>query len=282
MVSTKNKKVMQFLYIVAGNLIYALGLNLFFAGNNIAAGKFGGIATIINFIVPIPIGVIIFIMNVPVFIVSIKIKGWKYNAVNLFGFLIYTFFVNLTSLLPVITENRLLAAIFGGILYGLGIVFMMLSDCVAGGTDLIARLLLIKYESSSIGKLMLLIDGFVVICSMVVFKEFEAGLYAILALIVCSVVADYLLDSLKYTTACVIVTEKTMEEIAATLYKNNVKGATNLKGTGIFQKKEKNIIITVVKPKDAPRVRNVIKMADTDAFICESRVDGVFGGSFRE
>ncbi len=278
----KNEKILRVFYIIAGNLIYALGLNLFFVGNNIAAGKFGGIATIINYLVPIPIGTIIFLMNIPVFIFSIKIKGWKYNAVNLIGCLIYAVFVNVTSWLPTLTTNKLLAAIFGGILYGLGIVFMMRSDCVAGGTDLIARLLLDRYKSSSIGKLMLTIDGLVVAASMIAFKEFEAGLYAILALTVCSFVADYILDNLKCTTACVIITEKDMNVITKTLYSNHISGATNLKGTGMFHDKEKNIIIAVVKPREACKVRELVNAADSQAFVFETRVNEVLGGSFRQ
>ena len=278
----KKEKIMRAFYIIAGNLVYALGLNLFFVGNNIAAGKFGGIATIINYLVSVPIGTIIILMNIPVFIYSIKVKGWKYNAVNLIGCAVYAVFVYTTSGLPLFTTNKLLAAIFGGVLYGLGIVFMMLSDCVAGGTDLVARLLLEKYKSSSIGKLMLAIDGLVVVASMIVFKEIEAGLYAILALTVCSFVADYILDNLKYKTACVIITEKDIKVITKTLHSNHISGATNLKGTGMFHGKEKNIIIAIVKPREACKVMEIINAADSRAFVFETRVNEVLGGSFRQ
>lgn len=235
----RNEKLLRVLYIIAGNFAYALGLNLFFVGNNIAAGKFGGIATIINYLVSVPIGTIIILMNIPVFIYSIKVKGWKYNAVNLIGCAVYAVSVYATSGMPLFTTNKILAAIFGGVLYGLGIVFMMLSDCVAGGTDLVARLLLEKYKSSSIGRIMLAIDGLVVVLSMIVFMEVEAGLYAILALTVCSFVTDYILDNLKYRTACVIITEQDVDIITNTLFSNYISGATNLKETGMFHGKEK-------------------------------------------
>ena len=147
----------------------------FLAGNNIAAGGFSGIAIVLSSVLPVSIGTFIFLLNIPFLLLSLFIKGKRYTLLTLCGSTIYATILNAISFLPTVTENRLVAAVFGGLIYGVGAVFFLKSNASNGGTDLVARLLQTKFRSMSVGKMFLAVDGSVVIFAMIMFRDIEAG-----------------------------------------------------------------------------------------------------------
>ncbi len=173
--------------------MFALCSNVFLNGNHIAAGGLAGIALIIQNYVDISMSVLILGMNLPLIVVAWISYGWSFVKNTLIGAVVYNLLMEATSFLPTATYNPLLAAICGGVLYGLGMVLTVLSNSSIGGTQLLIRILNQKFPKIGVGKMCLFVDGSVVVASMVVFQNVAVGIYAILALYICSVVSDKLL-----------------------------------------------------------------------------------------
>jgi uncharacterized membrane-anchored protein YitT (DUF2179 family) len=248
----------KLLCLCAGTLLYALSLNLFLVKNEIAAGGFAGIATVLNSVVEVPIGVMVIIMNVPFLVLSVKVKGIPFTVKTLLAVFIYSFFVDSLSFLPTLTSNKLLAAIFGGFMYGAGVVFAVVSDSSAGGTDLLNRLLVAKFKSSSIGSMLLLVDGLVVVLAMLVYGEIEAGLYAILTLYICAAVADSGLARLDRANICFIVSGKEPRMLASLIMDRMKREAADISDAGMFADEGRNVLIVAVKPKETHKIKEIV------------------------
>ena len=181
------------LFIFVGCLLFALCSNLFLNGNHIAAGGLAGIALIIQNYTDISMSVLILSMNLPLLIIAWTSYGWQFVKNTLIGSVVYNVLVEVTSSFPTVTHDPLLAAVCGGIFYGLGMVLTVLSNSSIGGTQLLIRILNQKYPKIGVGKMCLFVDGSVVVASMIVFHNIAVGIYAILALYICSVMSDKLL-----------------------------------------------------------------------------------------
>lgn len=186
-------KAKNALFIFLGCLLFALCSNVFLNGNHIAAGGLAGIALIIQNYLDISMPVLILAMNIPLIVIAWVSYGWAFVKNTLIGAAVYNLLMEATAFFPTATHNPLLAAVCGGILYGLGMVLTVLSDSSIGGTQLLIQMLNRRFPKIGVGKLCLFVDGSVVVASMLVFHNIAVGLYAILALYICSVVSDKLL-----------------------------------------------------------------------------------------
>ena len=240
----------RLLYFVIANSCYAFAIQLFLAGNNIAAGGFSGIAIVLSSVLPVSIGTFIFLLNIPFLLISLFIKGKRYTLLTLCGSTIYATILNAISFLPTVTDNRLVAAVFGGLIYGVGAVFFLKSGASNGGTDLVARLLQTHFRSMSVGKMFLVVDGSVVVFAMIMFRDFEAGLYAIITIYVCSMVNDRILNGFDKANMCYIISDH-------------------------------NILMTVLRPRETYRLKEVVKALDDRAFVVVVEVNEVLGRGFK-
>ena len=267
-------------YIVCACFLYALALNLFLAPNNIAAGGLGGIATVLNRVFQIRISVLILIMNVPLVALALVIKGWRFIGNTIVGFITYTLFVELTSAFPTASHEPLVAAVFGGALYGAGMALMSVANGSIGGTELIIRMLLNYFPTVGIGKMCLMVDGAVVILSMVVFHDVEIGLYAIITLYVCSYFADKLLLGFERGTLCFIITGKSPESIAQPLMQKLDLSITKLSGVGMFTGQARSILLTAIHAGDTSKLKAELVRLDPEGFVVIAPVNEVLGGRF--
>lgn len=272
----------RFIYFLLANLCYALAINLFLVPHNIAAGGFVGVATVINYVVPIPIGLTIFLMNIPFFIIALKVKGVMYTVLTILSSSVYSMFIDLTAFLPVATENPLVAAIFGGVIYGFGAVLFMMANASSGGTDLVARLLVTKFKSMSIGKMFLVVDGSVAILSILVQKNLEAGLFAITTIFICSKVNDAIINGFDFASLFFIITEKDPSIIANTIMPRLTRGVTSLQGRGMFTGQDRNVLMVAVKKSETYKVKEIISQVDENAFVVVAQANEVLGGGFKE
>ncbi len=273
--------VRRLLYFLLGNFTYALALNLFFLENNIAAGGFAGIATVLNAIVPVSVGTVVFLMNLPFLIWAVVAKGWKYTLITASSTLVYSAFINVFSFLPALTHNLLVAAVFGGLLYAVGAVCMLKADASAGGTDLVARLLLTKFRDMSLGNMFMIVDGMTVVFAMVVFRNIELGLYAIVAIYTCSVFTDKIITGFNYASICYVITDRPVEEMAGQIMARLARGVTCQKAVGMYAHSEKNVLMVVVKPKELYRLKDIVAQFDPSAFVVVAWANEVQGGGFQ-
>ena len=168
-----------------GMLAYALSMDLFLVSNNIAAGGVSGLAVVLNKVVPVSIGTLIFLMNVPILLFSWWMNGIRYTASAIIGSSMLAFLIDELAVLPSLTSDPLVASVFGGAIYGFGMAMLTRGGGSTGGTDLLNRTLLKKAPTMSIGKMSMILDGTVVVVAMIVFRNIEVGLYAIITLFVC-------------------------------------------------------------------------------------------------
>ena len=173
-------------------LLYAFAFNCFFQPNSLAMGGFTGLAQVLNHLVPVlPIGTMVFVMNVPLMIIGVKKQGWGLLFSSIYAITVSSAMVDtMAALIPFPTMDPLLACLYGGVLMGVSLGLMMLKNATTGGTELAARLLKYVVPSISIGKLCLAIDITVVSFYALVFQNIHSALYGAVAMSVCSIDMD--------------------------------------------------------------------------------------------
>ncbi|MBR6473049.1 MAG: YitT family protein [Firmicutes bacterium] len=272
----------QIFYLLLADVLYALALNLFYVGNKIAAGGFAGIATVINAFIPIPIGVMVFIMSIPVVIAAWKIKGGAYTVMALATTAVYSLIVDLLSFLPTITDDKVVAVICGGILYGFGGALAIKAHLSSGGTDLLAKCLITKFRTLSIGTLLMMIDGAIVVIAAIAFRDVGAAIYAILAIATCSVIMDLMNKGFNRAQMFYIFANQNLQEISDAILYEMHRGATALKGTGKYSNNEKEILMVVVSPSETHILKEIVNRYDPTAFVILVSANEIIGEGFED
>lgn len=267
--------------ILGGALLYALAFNLFLNGNHIAAGGLSGVATVLTNVLPISPTVIITVLNIPLLVVSLFVKGWKFTRNTLLGSAAYSLAVGLTAGLPTLSANPLVAAVFGGALYGLGVALLARGNGSTGGTDLINRMLAGKFRNLSLGKIGMIVDGSIVVLSMVVFRNIEVGLYAIITIYVYTAFADKIMLGFDRANLCFIITGADPERLVKGLMTKLHRSVTKLEGEGMYSGTGRSVLMTVVRPSEAPALKDLVSELEPDAFVVVAQANEVLGGSFK-
>lgn len=268
-------------FLMGGNLLYALALALFLTGNNIAAGGLAGIAVVLCGFLPLGVGMLTLAMNIPILVSAVVIKGWRYTAGTIAAAFLYSFTVEiLDRIMPTLTREPLVAAVFGGVLYGIGMTLLTVGNVSVGGTDLLCRLLNEKIPSLSVARLSLFIDGGIVVLAMLVFGNVEVGLYAIVTIFVCSTVADRVLLGIGRGSICLVVSGKEAEEIAAPLMEKLGRAVTRWSGNGMYTGENRNVLMVAVRPREVFQVKTLLKELDPSVFVVVVPANELIGGRF--
>lgn len=273
--------VQNWALVIGGELIYALALNLFLVGNHIAAGGLSGLATVLTKVCPLGVGAMVYIMNIPILIAAIIINGWGYTFKTVIFATIYSLAIDGLSFLPTITTDPLVAAVFGGALYGLGMAMITMGYGSVGGTDLLSRLLLKAFPDISIGRMILIIDGSVVVLAMVIFGNVEVGLYAVITIFICSTVGDHAISSQGRGGVCMVVSSQPAHLLATPLMQELGLAVTRIPAIGMYSNSERNVLLVAVRPKDLHKVEARLKEVDPHVFIIVLSASELIGGHFR-
>ena len=264
-------------------LLYSFAFNCFFQPNSLAMGGFTGLAQVVNHLAPfIPIGTMVFVMNVPLMIIGVKKQGWGLLISSIYAITVSSLMIDtMNALVTFPSMDPLLACIYGGVLMGASIGLMMLKNATTGGTELAARLLKYVIPSISIGKLCLVIDITVVSFYALVFRNIHSALYGAVAMYVCSIAMDMVVYGSVNAKVAYIISDK-CEEITEKLLKSDV-GATILNGKGAFTGTEKNVLMCAAKPAKIARVKALVASVDPDkAFVIVTDAKEVYGEGFGE
>ncbi len=286
--SAKPKRSLKWLLdiplIILGAAVYSAGINCFTAPNDIAPGGVGGLATVISYLSghKIGIGLIFGIFNIPLVIAGFLKLGRPMMLRTLLAVVITTAFTDhLSVLFPTYVGDRILAAVFGGLLIGAGIGLVYLREGTTGGTDIINKLIQKAKPHLSLGFIMMITDAVVVVVSILVYGNLESGLYAIIAIFVSSKIIDMILYGGREGKAVLIFSEKS-EEIGQAIINNISRGATFLKGEGVYTHNDKNVICCAVHKNEYVKLKRIVKEIDESAFIITATADEVMGKGFRE
>ncbi len=280
MTETLKTELKSYGYIIFTNFIYAISINMFLDENNIAAGGFIGIATILSNFIPISIGTINAILNVPGIIYAFINKGFKYIIKTLISIIMLIVFIDLFSFLPTATNDLLTASVVGGFLYALGVVSMNLAGTSSGGSDLIARMINDRFPKLSLGTIFLAFDGFCVLFAIVAFQNIEMGVYATIAIATYSIASDKIFLGLNYASICYVISKDCSDKISRAVIEKLNRSATIQKATGAYKQEEQSLMMIIVRPSEVYDLKKLVKDIDQDAFVVVSSAKEVLGSGF--
>ncbi|HWI55155.1 MAG TPA: YitT family protein [Desulfobacteria bacterium] len=267
--------------ILIGTLITAIGLDMFLIPNKIAAGGVSGIATIIHYVVHFPVGITMLAINVPLFLMGIKQLGIGFGLRSLAGTVALSAMVDtMASMdLPVPTKDPLLASIYGGIVVGVGIGIVFRAKGTTGGTDLAAALVN-NYMKLSVGMILFFIDAAVIVAAGIAFNSAELALYALITVFITARVIDIVQEGFGYAKAALIISEKPKEVTETILYRLN-RGATALRGRGLYTGADRDVILAVVTRAEITTLKELVHDIDPNAFVILTDVHEVLGEGFK-
>jgi len=273
--------IFEFLGVTTGVFLLALGLDLFLVPNKIAAGGVSGIATILHYLLGLPVGMTMLALNVPLFLLGIYRLGLKFGFRSLYGTISLSLFVDgLAPYLPVATRDPLLASAFGGALVGLGLGIVFRYRGTTGGTDLAAAILR-TYTGANVGQLLFLVDGLVVLAAGFTFRSWELAMYALITIFITAWLVDLVQEGISYTKAFWIISEES-DRIARSVIKDLNRGATALKGQGMYTGRPREVLLVVVNRAETTRLKDLVYEIDPRAFIILADVHEVLGEGFKQ
>jgi len=268
--------------ITIGSAVCGIAYVMFLAPHQVVSGGVGGISIMLNYLFKWPISLFYIALNVPIFILGLKGMGTRYALKSLAGILLVSGFIFLFESiiqLPSATGDHLLGSIFGGIVLGLGLGIVFRGNGSTGGTDIIAQFLN-KHTNISVGGWIMIIDLVVIGSSGFVFKDLEAPLYGIMALIISSFVLNMILEGFSYARTAHIITVNP-QEISWAIALELRRGVTTLKGHSYFTGKDRDVLYIVLTRKEIPRLKAIVKQVDPNAFVVISDAYEVLGKGFK-
>lgn len=268
--------------VILGSVIMGIGYSLFLIPHHFVPGGVSGIAMIVNYFSKLPLGMLIMVLNIPVFILGVKIMGKKYALRSLLGMVISSLFIDFFQEilgLKSATDNAILAAIYGGFMLGVGLGLVFRGRASTGGSDILGQILN-RWTGMSVGIGIMLIDFFIISASGVAFKQLEAPLYGYIVLFISSNVIDMILEGWNYTKMVLITSTKT-DEVQDFILNTLDRGGTALKSRTLYLNRDGETIMTVIHRKQLPELRRFVKEIDPDAFVIINDTYAVLGKGFK-
>ncbi len=275
---SKEKLKNNFLFLI-GPIITAFGISVFFTPNKVVSGGVSGLSTILYHIAKIPPGLSFAVINILFLLISFKVIGREFVIKTIIGAANISLFVQIFSELPPMTDDIILASVFGSLLYGFGIGLTLLSGGSTGGTDILGRLLQHFFPQFKIGKLLLFVDAAVIMTALVTFRQIDLALWGIVALFLSTFSVDWLIQKLNVSKLAFVVTEKGVE-ISKFLVSTSPRGVTIIDVVGAYTMEKKETLMCALKEAEIPEFQRKILEIDPEAFIIFSESQQIVGNGF--
>lgn len=272
--------VKQYVQITFFSILFACSISLFLDPNNLAPGGVTGIAILLNSVTGVETGTLVFLLNVPILLFGWWKFGGKFIISTVYAIVVVSVATNLLSAFPPLTRDPLGAALAGAFLTGLSIASIMKVHATTGGVDIIVKLVRKKYPHLKTNNIYLIIDSMIVVLAMLVFGNIEAGIYAGITVLVASYIMDLVLYGRDEASLFLIVTDRSME-VAGRLLDELKVGVTYLNGMGAFTEKEKEIILCATRKIQAPKVEEIVKEVDHNAFLIVTKAKEIYGEGYK-
>ena len=267
---------------IFASTVYSFGVLFFISQNKISPGGFTGIATIIDSVFGVPTGLTFLILNIPVLILGYLKIGTKFILSTAAVTLIISVIMQIME--PIIKNGKidtLLAAVFGGILTGLGIGIILLKGATTGGVDILAKLINSRYPHITIGRIILIFDFSVIILTAITYKNIESSLYSLITIFVSARVTDTIVYGNDKGKIAFIISKNSESISDDILFKLN-RGTTKINITGGYSKKESEMIMCTVRPHEISTLYSIIQANDMNAFTILSSADEILGFGFKK
>ena len=273
--------LLDVLYDIAGGIVFAVGLGCFVGPAQIAPGGVSGLAILANHLFGLPVGTVNLGINIPLLLLAWRLLGRRFTLKTLRSVFLQSLMIDLVALwLPEYTGDRIMAALFGGVAIGIGLAPVFMRGSTTGGTDIVSRLIQLRFRHVSIGKLLFMVDTAVLLLSVAVFRNIETGLYGMITIYTSNRILDGILYGLDTGKVVLVISEKN-QQIAQQVMDRLERGATFLQAEGAWSGQEKKVLLCVVRAVQCYRVEEIVRAADPDAFLVVMEANQIAGEGFR-
>lgn len=276
-----NKFFLEMLGTIIGSFFMAIGVSLFLLPNQLSSGGISGIATISYYLFSLPMGITIIIINIPLFVFAIFKVGKSFFIKSVIGTIFLSFFIDYLDKFQALTNDNLLASIYGGIILGIGTAIILKSHSSTGGSDLVSYIINKQNPTIQTSKILVIIDATIIFLNMIFLKEIEIGLYSAISIFIMGKMLDVLFEGIYFTKLAIIISDKS-QEIARRIEKNIKRGSTGLYGKGMYTGEEKLILMCAVSRNNLEKLKLEAKSVDPDSFIIITNSREVVGLGFKE
>ncbi len=275
------EEIKDYSAIVLGLVLYTVGWMGFLLPNEIVTGGITGVSSLIYFGTGLSVDISYFTINAILLFMALKVLGFQYCIRTIVGVAVCTSLLSLWGVLipkSLITGEPFMAAMIGAVMCGAGIGLVFISNGSTGGTDIIAAMVN-KYKNISFAKMMLYIDLLIIACSYVLFQSVEKLIYSYTVMFVMTYTMDVVITGVHQSIQILIMSSK-YEEIATHINQDIHRGVTVLDGMGWYSKQPRKVLMVLAKKSESAKIFRLIKSIDSNAFISQSKVVGVYGQGF--
>lgn len=284
MLAEKKGNWRAYVYILIGTAVMAVSITSIYDHMQMVTGGFSGLGIVIKSLSQvwieggIPLWITNMVLNIPLFLLGIWIKGWEFTKKSVFGALCLSFWLYLIPPVPLIQDDMLLAVLAAGVIMGVGIGCIFLGQGTTGGTDMAAALIQHKLRCYSIPQILQFIDGSIVLLGVLVFGIHKA-LYAVVAIFITSWTADRFMEGLHFAKGAYVITDKE-ELVSKKIMQELNRGLTGIYSQGIYSQKDRKMLFCVVGKKEIVKLKELVEETDPEAFVIVTDVREVLGKGF--
>jgi len=279
--SKMKSRLMIYFLRTFGAALAAFAISVFFTPNKIVNGGVSGVATMLYYATngKLSTGTGFAIINFSLLIIGLKILGKDFVLRTVYVSGILSLFVELFSKIPTPAVDPIIAALFGSVIYGIGLGIAFATGASSGGTDILGRMFQWKFPNIPIGKLLLIVDGLIIGASLILFGEINLTLYGVLALAVSTTAIDWIIAKLNFSRLAFVITDKG-EEIADKLVNTSPRGVTLVDVRGAYSHDEKKMLFCALKDSEVEEFQRKILEIDETAFVVFSESQKIVGNGF--
>ena len=272
--------IIDFVKIVFGCSLFGVGFNMFLSPAGLNAGGISGLGMIfVQFFNVGTVGGITTVINIPLFILAVFLLGKKFFVGSLVGMLSLSVAIDIFAFLPAVDIEPLMCALYGGILAGAGLGIVFATGASTGGSDIIIRILKLRWRNTPIGVISIGFDMVIAALTGIVFKDIACALYSGVAIFITGKVIDLMVYSFDYSKVALIITDH-YKEVAEQIAIQLDRGATYLNGEGSYTGAEKKVILTAVKRQQLAELKSLVVAIDPQAFVIVQEAHQVLGDGF--
>ncbi len=275
------KHIIEILETIIGSFIMAVAVSLFLLPNELSSGGFAGIATIIYYLLKIPMGTTILILNIPLFILATFKIGRRFLEKSIIGTVSLSLFIDILDKFNPLTNDKILACVYGGILTGIGTAILLRAHSSTGGSDLLSLVIKEYKPMFRTGNLISIIDFIIVFFNVIFLNKIEIGLYSVIAIYLMGKVIDILFEGIYFTKLIFIISDRS-NEIAYFIERDVKRGVTGIYGKGMYTDSKKLVLMCAIGRNDLAEIKKAIKKIDPKAFLIITNSREVLGVGFKE
>lgn len=273
------RMIVKYFFLLLGAVLASIGLELFLVPNNIIDGGITGISIILSYLSHLPLGSFLLLLNLPFLVLGYKQIGKTFVISTAFSVSVLAAGVSVLHPIPGLTEDTLLAAVFGGIILGMGVGMIIRYGGSLDGTEIIA-IILSRKHAFSVGEIVMFFNIFI-LSSAGLFFGWDKAMYSIIAYFIAFKVIDLTIEGLDESKAVMIISDQP-EEIAEKLMYRLGRGVTYLEGKGGYTRDAKSVLYAVVTRLEVAKLKSIIDEVDSGAFVTIHDVHEVLGGRFKK